>query len=298
MDIFITGATGWIGSSVADHLLAAGHTVTGLARSDASADALERKGIRVLRGGLDDLDILRAGADKAEAVVHLANKHDFTNPAVMNKAERDTVQTIGDTLAGSPRPFALASGLFCVAPGRIATELDRSPFHGVDSSRGGSENLALELAQQGVRTIVTRFAPSVHGAGDYGFVAGLVGIARAKGVSAYIDDGANRWAAVHRLDAGRLVQLAVDERTPAGAILHAAAETGIGTREIAEAIGRGLRLPVVSIPAAAAGEHFGWLSRFFGTDMAASSAATSALLGWKPEHPTLFEDLDSGYYYL
>ncbi|MFB9831198.1 NAD-dependent epimerase/dehydratase family protein [Actinoallomurus acaciae] len=301
MHVFVTGATGWIGSAVVDQLLDAGHEVTGLARSDASAAALKAKGARVRRGDLDDLDGIRAGAAGAEAVVHLANKHDFANPVVTNQAERGAVQAIGDELSGSHRPFVLASGLASLASGRAATEQDRSPFHGIDSLRGGSENLALEFAELGVGTVVTRFAPTVHGDGDgdgdHGFMAGLVATARAKGVSGYIEDGTNRWAAIHRGDAGRVVRLALDEKVPAGTVLHATAETGVPTRDIAEAVGRGLGLPVVSVPADRAGEHFGWLTRFYGADMAASSDATRALLGWAPGGPTLIEDLDGGCYH-
>ncbi|MBY8863478.1 SDR family oxidoreductase [Nocardia sp. CA2R105] len=298
MQIFVTGATGWIGSAVVDRLLDAGHIVTGLARSDASATALERTGALVRRGDLDDLGSLRAGAAAAEAVVHLANKHDFANPAGTNKAERDAVETLGTELIDSHRPFVVASGLALLTPDQVVTtEKDPSPFHGVDTMRGGSENLALEFADRGVGTIITRFAPTVHAQGDPGFLAGLVATARSKGVSAYVDDGAFRWAAIHRRDAARIVAAALEKSAPAGTVLHATAETGIATRDIAEAIGRGLDLPVVSIPAVRAGDHFGWLSKFIGTDMAASSTATRALLGWNPEYPSLLEDLDSGRYF-
>ncbi|BBA96321.1 putative oxidoreductase [Actinacidiphila reveromycinica] len=297
MRVFVTGATGWIGAAVVDDLLDAGHEVAGLARSDASAAALAAKGARAVRGDLDDLDGIRAAAAAAEAVVHLANKHDFADQAGTNKAERGAVQAITDALAGSARPLVLASGLAFLTPGRAATEQDRSPFHGVDSLRGGSENLALEAVERGVGTVVTRFAPTVHGAGDHGFLAGIVATARAKGVSAYIGDGTDRWAAVHRGDAARVVRLALDRRVPAGTTLHAAAEEGIPTRRIAEAVGRGLGLPVASVPAEEAAAHFGWLAKFYGTDMAASSDATRALLGWTPEGPTLVDDLDSGCYF-
>ncbi|SFE20117.1 Nucleoside-diphosphate-sugar epimerase [Actinacidiphila alni] len=297
MRVFVTGATGWIGSATVDHLLAAGHEVTGLARSDASAAALTAKGAGVRRGDLDDLAGLRAGAAGADAVVHLANKHDFADPAATNKAERGAVEAIGEELAGSGRPFVVAAGLAFLTPGELATEQDRSPFHGPDTMRGGSENLALEYAGRGVGTVITRFAPTTHGAGDTGFMAGLVATARAKGVSGYIGDGAHRWAAVHREDAGRLVRLALDKGVPGGTVLHAAAESGIPTRAIAEAIGAGLGLPVVSVPADEAPAHFGWLHRFFATDMAAASDATRALTGWTPQGPTLTEDLASGAYY-
>jgi nucleoside-diphosphate-sugar epimerase len=297
MHVFVTGATGWIGSAVVDELLEAGHKVTGLARSDASAAALRARGAEARRGDLDDLDGIRAGAAEAEAVVHLANKHDFADPAVSNRAERGAVQAIGEALTGSHRPFVLASGLASLAPGRVATEQDRSPAHGVDSVRGGGENLALEFAARGVTTIVTRFAPTVHGDGDHGFMAAVVATARTKGVSAYIGEGTNRWAAIHRGDAGRVVRLALDGRVPAGTVLHAVAETGIPARDIAEAVGRGLGLPVASVPADRADAHFGWLSRFYAADMAAVGDATRALLGWTPAGPTLIEDLDSGCYY-
>ncbi|MBB5915619.1 nucleoside-diphosphate-sugar epimerase [Nocardia transvalensis] len=297
MHVFVTGATGWIGSSVVDHLLDAGHRVTGLARSDASAAALERKGAQVLRGDLVNLDSIRSGAAGSDAVVHLANKHDFANAAATNQAERGAVRAVGEVLAGSGQPFVVASGLLSVAPDREATEQDPSPFHGVDSARGGSENLALELVGNGVGTIVARFAPSVHGEGDRGFVAGLVATARATGISAYIDAGDNRWAAIHRSDAGRVVRLALEKQLAPGTIVHAVAENGRTTREIAEVIGRGLGLPVDSVPADRADAHFGWLSRFFGTGMAATSEATRALLDWKPNGPSLVEDLDGGSYY-
>ena len=201
MRVFVTGASGWIGSAAVDELLATGHEVTGLARSNASAATLAAKGVRVRRGDLDDLDSLRAGASDADAVLHLANKHDFVNPAISNAAERAAVQTIGDTLAGSGRPFLLASGVAGLSGGRPATEDDPSPFHGPDSPRGGAENLAFEFVDRGVRTVSLRFAPTVHGVGDHGFIAAIAGVARAKGVSGYPGDGTNRWAAVHRSDA-------------------------------------------------------------------------------------------------
>ena len=198
-----------------DELLAAGHEVVGLARSDASAAALEAKGAVVRRGDLDDLDGIRAGAEDADAVIHLANKHDWSNPAASNAAERAAVQTIGDALVGTGRPFLLAAGVAALAQGRPATEDDASPFHGPDSPRGGSENLALEFVERGVHAVSLRFAPTVHGTGDHGFIAALAGIAREKGVSGYPGDGTNRWAAVHRTDAARLVALGL-EKAPAG----------------------------------------------------------------------------------
>jgi nucleoside-diphosphate-sugar epimerase len=295
MHVFVTGASGWIGTAVVDDLLAAGHRVTGLARSDSSALALEAKGVQVLRGDLDDLDALRIGARDAEATIHLANKHDWSDLAASNAAERAAVQTIGDTLVGTDRPFLVASGVAGLATGRNATEADTSPLHGPESPRGGSENLALEFADRGVRSISLRFSPTVHGTGDHGFIAHLSQIARDKGVAGYPGDGANRWPAVHVGDAARMTVLGL-EKAPAGARLHAVAEEGVPTRVIAEAIGRAFDLPVASIPADQVIEHFGWIGGFFGLDLAASSEATRELLGWTPTGPTLVDDIDAGAY--
>jgi nucleoside-diphosphate-sugar epimerase len=295
MRVFVTGASGWIGSAVVDELLAAGHKVTGLARSDASAAALEAKGAHVRRGDLDDLDSIRAGAEDVEAVIHLANKHDWSNPAASIAAERGAVQTIGDTLVGSDRPFLLASGVAALTQGRPAAETDASPFHGPDSPRGGSENLALEFVERGVHTVSLRFAPTVHGTGDHGFIAIIAALARQKGVSGYPGDGTNRWAAVHRVDAARLVTLGL-EKAPAGARLHAVTEEGVPTREIAEAIGRAFDLPVTSIAADNVQDHFGWIGTFFAMDLSATNTVTRELLGWTPTGPTLIEDLDAGAY--
>jgi nucleoside-diphosphate-sugar epimerase len=295
MQVFVTGASGWIGSHAVDELLADGHTVTALARSDASASALEAKGVRVQRGDLDDLDGIARGADAAEAVLHLANKHDFSNPAASNAAERAAVQTIGDTLAGSDRPFLLAAGVAGLAQGRPATEDDPNPSHGPDAPRGGAENLALEFVERGVHTVSLRFAPTVHGARDHGFIATITAAAREHGVSGYPGDGANRWAAVHVSDAARLVSLAL-AKAPAGARLHAVAEEGVTTREIAEAIGRAHDLPVASIAPDDALAHFGWIGMFFGMEMPATSTTTQRLLGWTPTGPTLLEDIAAGAY--
>src|SRR5580704_6534539 len=246
MHVFVTGVSGWIGSAAVDELLAAGHEVTGLARSDASAAALRAKGARIRRGDLDDLASIRAGAEAAEAVIHLANKHDWSNPAASSAAERAAVQTIGDALVGTGRPFLLASGVAGLTQGRPCTEADASPFHGPGAPRGGSENLALEFVDRGVGTVSLRFSPTTHGAGDHGFIAAIAAVAREKGVSGYPGDGANRWAAVHVSDAARLVVMGL-AKAPAGSRLHAVAEEGVPTREIAEAIGRAFGLPVASI---------------------------------------------------
>src|SRR6478672_5204391 len=273
MRVFVTGASGWIGSATVDELLSAGHSVLGLARSDASAAALEEKGATVLRGDLDDLDALRKGATDADGVVHLANKHDWANPAASNAAERGAVEAIAETLVGTERPFVLASGVAGLAKGRPSTEEDPSPFHGPDAPRGGSENLALEYVGRGVRAVSARFAPTVHGLHDHGFIAYIVAAAREKGVSAYVGDGSNRWAAVHRSDAARLVRLGL-EQAPAGSRLHAVAEVGVPTREIAEAIGARLSLPVRSVAPEDAVDHFGFIGQFFGRDMSSASTLT------------------------
>ncbi len=295
MRVFVTGASGWIGSATTDELLAAGHEVTGLARSDASAAALSAKGAEVRRGDLDDLAALRAGAEDADAVVHLAYKHDWSDMAGSGAAERAAVQTLGDALAGSGRPFLFASGVAGLTPGRLATEDDASPFHGPDAPRGGSENLALGFVEQDVHSVSLRFAPTVHGVGDHGFIAVIAGVAAQKGVSGYPGDGSNRWPAVHRSDAARMIALGLD-KAPAGARLHAVAEEGVPTREIAEAIGRALGLPVASVPSDDVLDHFGWIGQFFAMDLSSSSAATQQLLGWTPTGPTLIEDIEAGAY--
>jgi nucleoside-diphosphate-sugar epimerase len=246
-------------------------------------------------GDLDDLASIRAGAEAAEAVIHLANKHDWANMANSITAERAAVQTIGDALAGTGRPFLFASGVAGLTQGRPATEADASPFYGPDSPRGGSENLAFEFVDRGVHSVALRFAPTVHGTGDHGFVATIAAVAREKGVSGYPADGTNRWAAVHRSDAGRLVALGL-AKAPAGARLHAVAEEGITSRDIAEAIGRAFGLPATSIAPDDVQDHFGWIGTFFAMDLAARSAATRELLGWEPAGPTLISDIDGGAY--
>lgn len=296
MRIFITGASGWIGSASASELTAAGHEVSGLARSAESADALVAAGITPVRGELRDVDILTTAAAASEGVLHLGFIHDFSDYLGAGLVERAAVTALGDALAGSGRPLVIASGVAGARPGHTLVETEVSPFSGPESPRGGSENLALEYADRGVRAIAVRFAPTVHGPGDHGFTAALVGIAREKGVSAYVGDGSGVWPAVHRLDAAALVRSALEKGAP-GSRFHAVAEEGVPTREIAEAIGRGLGLPVVSVSQDDAAQHFGWLGRFFGSDLRSSSALTRAELDWTPRHPTLVEDLDSGAYF-
>lgn len=291
MRVFITGASGWIGSAVTDELLAHDHEVLGLARSDESAKAIEAKGAAAHRGDLEDPETLAAGAAAADAVIHLAMNHDFTDPVATARTERAAVQRMLTELEGSGKAFLLASGLITTAVGRPATEDDPAP----DEARGGGENLALSYADRGVRPVALRFAASVHGMGDPGFVSVLAGIARQKGVAGYIGDGTNRWPAVHRADAAVMVRLTL-EKAPAGARLHAVGEEGIPTREIAAAVGERLGLPTASVSPEGAEAHFGWMARFFGMDCAASSDRTRELLGWVPTGPSLAEDIAAGAY--
>ena len=295
MRVFITGASGWIGSAVTDELLAHGHQVVGLARSDESAASLEAKGATAHRGSLDDPDSLAKAAGAVDGVIHLAFKHDFTDYAGAGRSEHLAVRAMLDTLEGSDRPFLLASGLASGVTGRPFTEEDPSPFHGIESMRGGSENLALSYADRGVRSVALRFSPTVHGFHDHGFAARLAAIAKEHGAAGYIGDGASRWSAVHRSDAARMTRLAL-EQAPAGSRVHGVAETGVPSRDIAAALGAYLGLPTVSVPAEQAEAHFGWLGRFFGMDIQASSDRTRELLGWTPTGPTLLDDIAAGAY--
>ena len=306
MRVFVTGASGWIGSAVVPELIGAGHQVTGLARSDASAAALTAAGAQVQRGTLDDLDILRSAAAGSDGVIHLAFKHDIAFTGDFQgaaDADRRAVETFGEALAGSGRPFVIASGTLGLALGRVATERDgRDPDSGATPLVGGpnirleNAQMTLALAARDVRSSVLRLPPTVHGEGDNGFMATLVGIARGKGVSGYIGDGSNRWPAVHRLDAALLFRLAM-EQAPAGSVLHAIADEGVPIRAVAEVIGRHLDLPVVSVSPADAAEHFTWLGGFLAADSPASSTLTRELLGWQPTQPGLIEDLDKGHYF-
>jgi nucleoside-diphosphate-sugar epimerase len=306
MRVFVTGASGWIGSAVVPELIGAGHQVTGLARSDASAAALTAAGAQVRRGTLDDLDSLRSAAAASDGVIHLAFKHDIAFSGDFQgaaDADRRAIETFGEALADSGRPFVIASGTLGLAPGRVGTERDgHGPGPAVPHLTGGAQTrmanaqMTLSLASRSVRSSVVRLPPTVHGEGDNGFMAALVGIARDKGVSGYIGDGSSRWPAVHRLDAAPLFRLAL-EKAPAGSVLHAIADQGVPIRAIAEVIGRHLDLPVVAISPEDAGEHFAWLAGFLATDSPASSTLTRQLLGWHPTHPGLIDDLDKGHYF-
>ncbi|TBN58073.1 SDR family oxidoreductase [Glaciihabitans arcticus] len=296
MRIFMTGASGWIGSATAAALIERGHEVTGLARSEQSAAALTAAGITPHAGSLDDLDSLRTGAAASDGVVHLGFKHDYSDMAASGRTDRAVLEAFGDVLAGSDRPLLLASGAAGLTPGRITTENDRNPSEGPDSMRGGGENLALSFADRGVRSVALRFAPTVHGpGGDHGFIATIAQAAVRSGQSAYIGDGANRWPAVNRADAAELVALALEGATP-GSVVHVVAEEGIATKDVAEAVGSALGLPVESIHPDAAGERFGWVGRFFALDTPASSLLTRERLGWEPVAPGLLADIASGYY--
>jgi nucleoside-diphosphate-sugar epimerase len=294
MRVFVTGASGWIGSAVVPELLGAGHQVLGLARSDASAAALTAAGAEVLRGSLDEPESLRAGAESCDAVIHLAFVHDFGNFAEAIAKDRATVELFGDVLAGTDKPLAIASGVAGLSvDGRPLTEGDPGP---ADSPNGRLQTAVFTqgLAERGVRSIVVRLGISVHGDGDPGFVSVLVDVARRTGVAGYIGDGANRWPAVARTDAARLFRLAI-EGAPAGSVVHGVAEDGVPTRDIARAIGDGLGLPVQSVAPEQAAEHFGWIGMFFGVDAPATHARTTELLGWEPTGAGLLEDVRAHY---
>ncbi|GMK39756.1 putative NAD-dependent epimerase/dehydratase [Paenibacillus sp. CCS19] len=292
MRVFVTGATGFIGSAVVRELLDAGHQVVGLARSDKAAAALITAGAEVRRGGLDDLDSLRDGAASADGVIHLAFKHDFADFAAAAAADSLAIETMGAALEGTGKALVATSGTLMLTPGSLGTEEDASS----QTTPRRSEEAALALARRGVRSSIVRLAPSVHGEGEQGFVPTLIGIAREKGVSAYVGDGLNRWPAVHRLDAARLFRLAL-EKGVAGAIFHGVADEGVPFRDIAGVIGRHLNLPVISVAREEADAHFGWISFAASTDNPSSSALTQKHLGWRPVHPALIPDLEQGHYF-
>ena len=293
MRIFLTGATGFIGSAIIPELINASHQVLGLTRSEAGAKSLIAAGAEVQRGDLDDLESLRSGAAKSDGVIHCAFNHDFSKFAENCELDRRAIETLGATLKGTDRPLIVSGGLALLAPGRIATESDPPLPHSSSLPRV-SETTAVWLAEQGVRASAMRL-PQVHDTRKQGLVTYLIAIARQKGVSAYVGDGFNRWPAAHVLDVAKLYRLAI-EKGATGDRYHAVAEEGVPLREIAEAIGRGLKLPVVSKTPEQAAEHFGFLGFFAGGDMPASSAQTQQRLGWHPTGPGLIADLEQMRY--
>ena len=293
MRVFVTGATGFVGSAVVQELIGAGHQVLGLARSDAGAKSLAAAGASVHRGSLEDPESLRSGATAAEGVIHTAFIHDFNNYAPAAEKDRRAIETLGSVLAGSDRPFVVTSGtLLLQRQGSLATEAD-APNPNFPRK---SEEAAVALASRGVRVSVVRLPPSVHGNGDHGFVPALINIASEKGISAYVGDGLNRWPAVHRLDSAALYRLVL-EKGSARAAYHGVADEGVAFRDIADIIGRQLNVPVVSKAPEEAASHFGWLAHFVAIDCPASSKRTQEKLGWLPAQPGLIPDLQQGHYF-
>jgi len=296
MRVFVTGSTGFVGSAVVQELISHDHQVLGLARNEAGAKSLAEAGAEIQRGDLQDLDSLRAGAGASDGVLHLGFIHDFSRFKEVCEIDRLAIEAIAAELAGSDRPLIVTSGTALVKPGFLATEEDESTIDPSAFPRVLSERATVAAAEKGLRASIVRLSPSVHGDGDHGFVPILIALAREKGVSAYVGEGLNRWTAVHRLDSAQLYRLAL-EKGAAGARYHGVAEEGIPFREIAEAIGRGLNLPVVSKSPEEAAEHFGWFAHFAAIDCPASSELTRERLGWNPTHVGLIADLDHGTYF-
>jgi nucleoside-diphosphate-sugar epimerase len=296
MNIYVTGATGFVGSAIVQELIGAGHQVLGLARSDAAAKSLAASGAQVHRGDLEDLESQRRGAAQSDGVIHTAFNHDFSNWKANCEMDRRVIEALGSALVGSDRPLVVTSGTALLTPGQLSTE-ESVPFSGPNAlPRIASEEATLLVASQGVRASILRLPPSVHGDGDHGFVPLLIGIAREKGVSAYVGEGSNRWPAVHRLDAAHLYRFVL-EKGSAGARYHGVADEGVPFRDIAEVIGRHLNVPVISKSPEEAADHFGWFAHFAGLDCPSSSARTQKLLGWQPTQPGLIPDLDHARYF-
>lgn len=292
MHVFVTGATGFIGSAIVHELIGAGHRVLGLARSDAGAGALAAAGAEVLHGSLEDPDSLQRGAAAVDGVIHTAFIHDFSRFAASARVDELAIEAMTAALAGSGKPLIVTSGVLGLPPGRPGTEDDA--VASVIPRR--SEAAGLAAAARGVRAMVVRLAPSVHGDGDHGFVPALIRLAREQGAAIYVGDGSNRWPAVHRLDAARLYRLALEQGV-AGARYHGVADEGVPLRTIAEIIGRRLKVPVVSRTAEEAARLLGFIGHVVASDVPTRNALTRARLGWEPTHPGLVEDLERGRYF-
>ncbi|MBV8253558.1 MAG: SDR family oxidoreductase [Chitinophaga sp.] len=297
MRVFVTGATGFVGSAIVKELITAGHQVVGLARNASAAEALTQAGAQVHSGAIDDLDSLRAGVAAADAVIHTAFKHDFSKFEENCEVDRQAIRAMGTALEGTDKPFLITSGTGLLSSDEMAVESQGPSVFGRSFPRVATEEAAMALQERGIKASLVRLPPSVHGSGDHGFVPHLINLAREKGVAAYIGEGDNRWPAVHRLDAGRLYRLILESGATEPRY-HAVAEEGVPFRDIATVIGRRLEVPVVGKSTAEASQHFEWFIHFATMHNPSSSRRTRELLGWKPQQPELLADVDSSAYFM